>query len=152
MDAESNAAGKACGRIRPLAAGLFALCLAGCRGQPAPAVPFHMARGGGSQEPPPLLLCKGDAKRNSVNAGCSFGQKKNLRCATCCPPQVWRSGWDSNPRAREDYLISSFIKCVLGSVSFVSVSASFVLGEKSHKYWLFHVKTPRKPVVSGKFE
>ena len=64
----------------------------------------------------------------------------------------WRKRWDSNPRAREGYLISSFIKCVPRSVSFVSVSASFVLGAKPHKYWLFHVETPRKPVISGKFE
>jgi hypothetical protein len=64
----------------------------------------------------------------------------------------WRKRWDSNPRAREGYLISSFIKCVSGSVSFVSVSASFVLGAKPHKHWLFHAKAPKKPVISGKFE
>ena len=65
---------------------------------------------------------------------------------------TWRSGWDSNPRALADNLISSFIKCVSGSVSFVFVSASFVFGAKPHKHWLFHAKAPKKPVFSGKFE
>ena len=66
---------------------------------------------------------------------------------------AWRSGWDSNPRAATNRkLISSFIKCVSGSVSFVSVSDSFVLAAKPHKYWLFHAKTPKKPVISGEFE
>ena len=65
---------------------------------------------------------------------------------------LWRKRWDSNPRAREGYLISSFIKCVLGSASFVSVSASFVLGAEPHKYWLFHAEAPKKPGISGKFE
>lgn len=64
----------------------------------------------------------------------------------------WRSGWDSNPRARENYLISSFMKCVSGSVSFVLVSVSFVLGTKPHKHCIFRTETPKKPVVSGKCE
>ena len=34
----------------------------------------------------------------------------------------------------------------------LSVSDSFVLAAKPHKYWLFHAKTPKKPVISGEFE
>ncbi len=48
--------------------------------------------------------------------------------------------------------ISSFIKCVSGSVSFVSVPASFVLAAKPHKHWIFHIQLPKKPVISGKLE
>ncbi len=49
-------------------------------------------------------------------------------------------------------MISSFIKCVSGSVSFVVVSDSFVLGAKPHKYWVFHAEPLKKPGFSGKFE
>ena len=65
---------------------------------------------------------------------------------------LWRSGRDSNPRAIARKLISSFMKCVSGSVSFVLVSDSFVLGTKPHKHCIFRTKTPKKPVISGKFE
>lgn len=64
----------------------------------------------------------------------------------------WRSGRDSNPREVSLKLISSFMKCVSGSVSFVLVSVSLVLRTKPHKHCIFRTKTPKKPVVSGKFE
>ncbi|WP_195543178.1 hypothetical protein [Massiliimalia timonensis] len=51
-----------------------------------------------------------------------------------------------------DKTISSFMKCVSGSVSFVLVSDSFVLGAKPHKHCILRTKTPKKPVISGKFE
>ena len=38
----------------------------------------------------------------------------------------WRKRWDSNPRAREGYLISSLLVILSRSGSFVSVSGRFV--------------------------
>lgn len=39
----------------------------------------------------------------------NFKIKKKPAVANCSP-QVWRKRWDSNPRAREGYLISSFAR------------------------------------------
>ena len=77
---------------------------------------------------------------------------KKLAASVVTLAAIWRSGRDSNPRVVSHKLISSFIKCVSGSVSFVSVPASFVLAAKPHKHWIFHIQLPKKPVISGKLE
>ena len=48
-------------------------------------------------------------------------------------------------RFEPTYRISSFIGCV-------SASASFVLGAKPQKHWIFHAEAPKKPNIPGKFE
>lgn len=63
-----------------------------------------------------------------------------------------RKRWDSNPRAREDYLISSFMKCVTKTGQLVSASGSFVPAAKPHKHWDFHTESLKKPDISGEFE
>lgn len=46
---------------------------------------------------------------------------------------TWRKRWDSNPRAREDYLISSLLVSVSTSGRFVSVSGRFVCAKSRIK-------------------
>lgn len=48
-----------------------------------------------------LLLCWGYGHRKSAQISSMNGLSVRF--------SIWRSGWDSNPRAREDYLISSVI-------------------------------------------
>ena len=80
-----------------------------------------------------------------------FSYKNRSKRYRACSDVAEKVGFE--PTCRESgKRISSFIKCVSGSVSFVLVSARFVLGEKPHKYWVFHAETPKKPGFSGKFE
>ena len=53
-------------------------------------------------------LCLSDAKIPPAAArGPKIKRKPRTRMA--CGGSLWRKRWDSNPRAREGYLISSFI-------------------------------------------
>lgn len=80
-----------------------------------------------------------------------FSYKNRSKRYRACSDVAEKVGFE--PTCRESgKRISSFMKCVSGSVSFVSVSVSLVLAAKPHKHWIFHAETPKKPVISGKFE
>ena len=61
----------------------------------------------------------------------------------------WIYGLFKRSKQPTSQKISSFMKCVSGSASFVLVSDSFVLGARPHKHCIFRSKTQKKSVVSG---
>ena len=80
-----------------------------------------------------------------------FYYKNRSKRYKACSDVAEKVGFE--PTCREPgKRISSFMKCVSGSVSFVFVSVSLVLGTNPHKHCIFRTKTPKKPVIPGKFE